>query len=288
MESIMVNHLNKNEESPKRVIILGGNGFVGRALNKKLKDHGVDVLSYSSHELDLVDENATEKLGKEVTETDTIVFLSCLTPHRGRDVGTLMKNLSMANNVSKVVSEKKVSQMIYISSDALYDTNSNPVNEETKPVLGDLYSYMHLGREIILKEACKHSESPLCILRPVAMFGEGSPHNSYGPVRFENQALNDKKIPLFGEGEEQRDHLAVEDFAEVIWQCLTNRTEGLLNVATGKSVPFMAVAEKVKSAHEGVEIECKPRNGGSISHMHFDNTQLMKAFPNLNFKSVLG
>lgn len=283
----MVQHLNQNPNIlAKRIVVLGGNGFVGNYLNKQLKNLSVEVLSTSSKDLDLTQASSVEKLNSMLKEDDAVVFLSCLTPDRGRDTATLMKNLNMADNVAKVLSAKKISQLIYASSDAIYDTNSNPINENTKPVALDQYSYMHIGREIFLKEATAKSKTPLCILRPVGMFGDGDTHNSYGPNRFSKQAREIKKIQVFGQGEELRDHLHVDDFCQVIVECLKKQTTGILNVATGKSVSFGDVAKMIQKMNN-CDLEFLPR-GGEVTHKHFDTTNLMKAFPQLKFKQILG
>lgn len=283
----MLQHLNQNPNLlAKRIIVLGGNGFVGNYLNKYLKNLSVEVLSYSSKDLDLISTASVDQLNNLLKEEDAVVFLSCLTPDRGRDTATLMKNLAMADNVAKALSAKKIQQLVYASSDAVYDTSSNPINENTKPVAQDQYSYMHIGREIILKEACQKMKNPLCILRPVGMFGDGDTHNSYGPNRFSKQARDNKKIQVFGQGEELRDHLHVEDFCQVIVECLKKQSTGVLNVATGKSVSFGDVAKMIQKMNS-CDLEFLPR-GGEITHKHFDTTNLMKAFPQLKFKQILG
>ena len=67
---------------------------------------------------------------------------------------------------------------------------------------------MHLTREAILKD---NFNKILCILRPTLIYGPGDTHNGYGPNRFINLALKNKSIPIFGNGEEKRDHIFVED-----------------------------------------------------------------------------
>ncbi len=71
------------------------------------------------------------------------------------------------------------------------------------------------------------------MLRPTLIYGAADPHNGYGPNRFCRLAAAGEEIVLFGEGEERRDHVAVEDVAEIAFRVLMRRSRGVLNLATG-------------------------------------------------------
>src|SRR5207249_12306688 len=128
-----------------------------------------------------------------------------------------------------------------------------------------LYGLMHLMRERMMLVAAR---APVMILRPCAMYGAGDTHNSYGLNRFMRTALKDRQIQLFGQGEEQRDHLHVEDCARLIELCLQQRHAGILNVATGHAVSFMEVARTVAEIVGGVEVKRQSRSG-PVTHRHF-------------------
>jgi nucleoside-diphosphate-sugar epimerase len=117
------------------------------------------------------------------------------------------------------------------------------------------------------------------VLRPCAVYGAGDTHNSYGPNRFLRTAIEQKKITLFGAGEEQRDHLFIGDLTQIIRLCLLHRSTGVLNVVSGSSVSFRNVAERVIALlRDDVELVCLPRTS-QITHRHFDNTASLRAFP---------
>ena len=54
----------------------------------------------------------------------------------------------------------------------------------------------------------------LCIVRPTLVYGEGDPHNGYGPNRF-IKLIKKKPIELFGRGEELRDHVWINDVSRL-------------------------------------------------------------------------
>jgi UDP-glucose 4-epimerase len=124
---------------------------------------------------------------------------------------------------------------------------------------------------------------PCLILRPTLVYGTGDTHNAYGPNRFRRAAQKDGKIQLFGGGEETRDHIHIDDVAEIALRCLRQGSTGILNLATGRSASFRKVAELVAAQFpKPVQIAETPR-ANPITHRHYDVTDLIKAFPGYRF-----
>jgi len=261
-----------------RTVILGGRGFLGSALARRL----TDVVVLGSADVDLIQPTAVDKLRGLVRAGDALVFASALTPDKGKDARTEMKNLAMGEHVASVVEAVKFSHIVYISSDAVYSDDANPVRETSCASPTTLYGLMHLMRERMVLLAAQKSGVPVMILRPCSMYGAGDTHNSYGPNRFMRTAVKDRKIQLFGEGEEQRDHLHIDDCAKLIELCLLQRATGVLNVATGHAVSFMEVAQQAAGIVGNVEVKGQARTG-PITHRHFDITELIKRFPKFQF-----
>jgi nucleoside-diphosphate-sugar epimerase len=138
----------------------------------------------------------------------------------------------------------------------------------------------------MLADACRTAGVPLALLRPSLLFGPGDTHNGYGPNRYVRAALSGSTIKLFGEGEEQRDHVFIEDVARVVAEILGRGSTGVLNVATGTSSSFRAAAElAVELAGSGAAVEGSPRQN-PITHRHFDTAAAQAAFPGLRWTSL--
>ena len=283
----MVTHHNPTLQFPPRVVVLGATGFLGKTLlDRVLKPAGVETVSIGSAQINLLEAVSVEALGNVVRVGDALVFASALTPDKGKDARTAMKNLAMGEYVSAVVESSKCSHVIYISSDAVYADDANPVRETACASPSTLYGLMHLMRERMLQVAVQKPKIPLLLLRLTAMYGVGDTHNSYGPNRFLRTATKDRQIALFGQGEEQRDHLWVQDCTRLIGEGLRHRSAGTLNAATGKSVSFMEAAQTVAGIVGGdVQIKGQPRSG-PVTHRHFDITETIKAFPSFHFTSL--
>src|SRR3981189_2776150 len=102
----------------------------------------------------------------------------------------------------------------------------------------------------------------LCLSRLSTIYGAADPHNGYGPNRFRRLAAAGQDIVLFGEGEERRDHVLIEDVAELIWRVRAHRSGGILNVATGEVRSFREIAERIAAmAAPAVAVRGSPRTG---------------------------
>ncbi|MBI3666935.1 MAG: NAD(P)-dependent oxidoreductase [Acidobacteria bacterium] len=275
----MLTHLFPEPQRPSRVLILGANGFIARNLAEVLEREQIACRRVGSGEVDLIGPGAVEKLGQILAPDDAVVVTSALTPDKGRDPATLMKNLRMAETLCAAFGPGGCAHVIYISSDAVYDWRSSLINEQSSCEPSDLYAVMHIGRERMLGYACQAARIPYAVVRPCAIYGAGDTHNSYGPNRFLRTAISEGKIRLFGQGEEQRDHVWVRDVAEILKLCLLYRSAGVVNAVSGKAVSFYELAQRIISVvGRGVALEFQPRNG-PVTHRHFDISLLARAFP---------
>lgn len=274
----MLEHQTSAPQPPARVVIIGAGGFVGGAIAQQLQDEKVPVLGLTRRDVDLLQEGAAKKLAGLVRAGDAVVFVSAIAP--ARNSAALMQNLVMAEQVIAALAAQPAEHLVYISSDAVYADNANPVTERSCRQPSSMHGMMHAARELMLKTEVK---APLAILRPSLLYGARDPHNGYGPNRFRRLAAKGESITLFGEGEEQRDHVFVDDVARLVSLVLAHRSRGELNLATGRSASFREVAElAVKLSGKSVEIRGTPRQN-PITHRHFDVAECLKAFPQFRY-----
>jgi nucleoside-diphosphate-sugar epimerase len=210
------------------------------------------------------------------------VFLSAITPDKGKGIDALMANLRMAEHVCSALARVRPSHTVYVSSDAVYRETAVFVDEQGPADSPGLYGTMHGLRERMLAHVLG-SSAPLAILRPTLVFGAGDTHNSYGANRFMRAAAAERRIPLFGQGEEQRDHVFVDDVIRIVRLVLDRRSSGVLNVVTGRSISFGDLARKVAAIAGGAAVESRSRAPGPILHRHYDPTALFRAFPDFTF-----
>ena len=275
-----LSHAHQTPRKPARLVVLGSGGFLGRHLLGACAAARIEAVGLGSRDIDLAEASAPARLAERLRPGDVLVFLAALTPDKGRDSGTLMRNLAMCRAVCEATRAAEIAQLVYASSDAVYSFATPLISEETPAVPLDLYGAMHRTRELMLAAEAK---APLAIVRFTAVYGAGDTHNSYGPNRFLRQALKDGRITLFGNGEETRDHIYVDDAAARVLDVLRHRSTGLVNLATGTSVTFRAVADLVAEqigAQSGKPVEVVPSaRQNPATHRHFDVGNLLRAFP---------
>ena len=270
---------------PERVVIMGAGGFVGRASFHKLQSDRVNALALTRQEVDLLAGGAQQKLATQLTPTTTLIVTSALAPVK--NTAMLLDNLRMMQAVIEAVKSKPVAHLIYVSSDAVYADSRKPMTESSPAEPGSLHGVMHLAREVMLKNEL--ASIPQVFVRPTLIFGPGDPHNGYGPNRFMRLAQSGKDITLFGEGEERRDHIFIEDVAEIVRRCVLHRATGIVNAVSGKVTSFKEIAEMAAARFEPrVKVIGTPRVGAMphSGYRAFDPSLLARLFPDLKLTTI--
>lgn len=271
--------MNKN-----RIVILGSKGFVAEDLIFLLKKKKLFYKSFSKKKINLENDNSFIKLKKEILSKDKIVFISAKAPVRNNYM--FVQNLKIVINVVKSLINKRFSQLIYISSDAVYKDTKKKITEKSECDPNSLHGNMHLIREKILEY---YFRDRLCILRPTLIYGKRDPHNGYGPNSFLRLVEKRKNILLFGKGEEMRDHIFINDVSKIILFCLKNNFKGMLNLASGKIIKFLDIAILcIKKNSSNSKIKFIRRNGPPphLGHREFNIKKLKKTLKDFKFNKL--
>ena len=265
-----------------RALILGA-GFVGGEVARRLVFKGWKVSALRSADLDLTPEKAGEKLSAHFEAGDTLVFVSAKAPVKSPDM--LVANLRMAQAVLQACTKTVPAHLVYVSSDAVYADEPRPLSETTPTAPSSLHGVMHLARELMLQTL---GNVPLAVVRPTLIYGEGDPHNGYGPNQFLRLAREKKPIVLFGGGEERRDHIHIGDVGEIVARVVVHRSTGTVNAVSGQVHSFREIADQV-GRMAGVPVQPSPRRGPMPhgGYRPFDPASLQAAFPDWRPESVL-
>jgi len=270
---------------PERVVIMGAGGFVGHASLEKLQAKGVSAVALTRKEVDLLAADAAQKLAVHLTPATTLVVTSALAPVK--NVPMLLDNLRMMLAVIEAVKRTPVAHLVYISSDGVYRDSSEPMTEASPAEPGSLHGVMHLAREVMLKNEL--ANIPQAFVRPTLIFGPGDPHNGYGPNRFMRLAQWGRDIVLFGEGEERRDHVFIDDVGEIVRRVVLHRATGIVNAVSGTATTFHEIAEMAAAQFEPrVRVTGSPRQGPMPhgGYRAFDAGLLQRVFPDFQPTSL--
>ena len=266
-----------------RIVILGSGGFISQAVEDILKLRHKEYISLPRKKIDLTKISNFRKLKKIINNKDIIFFVAAKAPVK--NLKMFEYNIKMMINFCKTFSDTDINKVIYISSDAVYSDSKKKLKEFDLKDPNNWHGLMHIVRENILKNNFNYKK--ILILRPTLVYGKNDPHNSYGPNKFNRDSKLNKKILIFGEGEELRDHIWIGDLSQIIFKLIISKNYGEFNIATGKLISFGSIAEMINKnkIFEIVNLKRQgkmPHNG----YRPISNHKIKKLFPNFKFKTV--
>ena len=229
------------KKNKKRIVVLGSNSFVAKNVIKNLQKEKkkITVIKISKKKIDLEKRKNVLKLKSFFKEDDTIFFVAARAPAKNHK--DYLYNLRICKNIILALEKIKISHLIYLSSDAVYSDIDKKIHENSPTKPKNYHGLMHLKRENLIK---KKFGNVLTIVRPTLIYGIKDPHNGYGPNKFMRLAKKNKKIEIFGKGEELRDHVYIDDVSNIIKKIIFYKNFGIYNIASGKVVSFLNIANQ--------------------------------------------
>lgn len=273
----------------KHILILGGTGFLGSNLKKKLnQNQNLNIQSISSKEIDLTKQDSYSKLVNFYEEASTIIFLSAVKRNLGDTYETYEKNTQICINVSKALKIKPIRNLIYLSSCAVYGEKNNQIQftetSELNPT--SFYGASKISNENLISLMKNENKIKiLTILRPTTIYGDIN-ISTYCPSGFIGKALKNKKIELWGDGTEKRDFFYIEDFVAVIELLINNPTNTILNLVTGKSISFLDLSDYISKYNDNLVITMKERTNNMVNHS-YNSEKLNKFMPIFKFQDPI-
>lgn len=269
---------------PKRVVIIGSNGFVGSHVCDLFKIQKINTLELSRSDVDLSSKNAVNKLIELLNHEDIILITAANAPVKNNKM--LVQNIEMIEKIITAIEALQITRVIYVSSDAVYTDIKTPMTEHSGTEPLSLHGIMHLTREIMLKNIPNIN---LSIVRPTLIYGHKDPHNGYGPNQFFKLLSEGKDISLFGKGEEERDHVYIYDVAKLINKLILSHHNGILNIASGEVTTFKKIANKINNFYSNkVSVIENPRKGEMPhgGYRSFNIDKINKLFPDYTMTTI--
>lgn len=239
----------------KQILVLGGNGFIGKPLVQALRKKGNQVVAPSRDELDI--ENEPKKLAELVWRHDILVLL---TQPCKRCIENIVSALALCHPT----------HVLYASTVLLYGSSTKPQREEFVPEPQNDYARLKLMDEDKLRE----SGVPLTIARLGNVYG-GSKNK--GIVQKALRALyQDELLTVSGE-KQLRDFVHIEDVVRSLVALieLTPAPLRIVNVSTGKGVRIGEMLELLERI-VGKKLRRCDTPSGPMHNVVGDNSHLKK------------
>ena len=210
----------------KKILVIGGGGYVGTALVDQLieKNYIVtvyDLFIFGNHliqhkNLNVIygDIRNLEKLKKIIKNFDSIIHLACISNDPSFDLDPILGrsiNFDPFEELVKISKDSGVSRFIYASSSSVYGIKSekNVSEDSSLEPLTDYSKYKVMCEEILLKFNDKNFNCT--IIRPATVCGYSRRQRLDLVVNIlTNNAFNQKKIKIFG-GEQLRPNINIFD-----------------------------------------------------------------------------
>ena len=247
----------------KKILLVGGGGFIGHNLALTLKSRGhepivVDslsvnnLLSFTDNEIknknlyskilnnriellndnninfnviDARDYNLISKIYEDINP-DIIIHLAAVS-HANKSNksphSTFDNSLRTLENTLDFAKNDK-KHVIYLSSSMVYgECNGKSVDEETICNPIGIYGTLKYAGELIVKAYHQVFQTPYTIIRPSALYGERCVSRRVGQIFIEN-SLQGLDIEINGSGKEKLDFTYIDDFVSGIILCCENET----------------------------------------------------------------
>ena len=258
-----------------KFVVTGGAGFVGSYLVKRLvkENHSVTVLdnlyrgkleniSQVSKDIEFqkIDIRDFDSMKNIIKNADGVFHEAALTDVQEsftKQEEYVDVNVRGTENVFKIAKEFGI-KVVYASSSSIYgNPERTPIAEDSKRAPINPYGDTKLEDEFLAEKYTKDGTS-IIGLRYFNIYGIGQIGSYAGVITKFINNLKDKKQPIiFGDGQQKRDFIFVEDIARAnIAAMKSDIKNGFFNVGTGITTSIKQLAEQM-IALSGLKLEPK-------------------------------
>ena len=299
------------------VLVTGGSGFIGSHIVDRLLKEGINVRVFDnlstgdkkniSHHKNKKgfqfiqgDIRNVNQVKKAIKGIDAVVHQAALVsvtrsvedPIISNDI-----NVKGTVNLLKASTDANVKRFVFASSCAVYgDAKILPNKEDSLPKPLSPYAVDKLAAENYATVFNKIYGLQTISLRYYNVYG---PRQKYGPYSgvisiFINCILQNKAFTIFGDGEQQRDFVNINDVIEANIFALTKKEAvgNVFNVGTARPTTINKIADIIKKiTHKKLvkSVHAKPKQG-DIKQSYADITKIQKSLgynPNVQIEDGL-
>jgi dTDP-glucose 4,6-dehydratase len=240
----------------KKILILGGTGFIGYHLAKEALRRGFQVSSLSKNNpikkryiknvkyitADISNKNSIKKKIKE--DFKYVVNLAGYVDHKNKVI-TYKSHYLGCMNICNFFSEKKIKRFIQIGSSMEYGHVKSPQKENFTCRPKSVYGKAKFLSTQYLLNLYKKNKFPVTIARLYQVYGPYQDLNRFIPIVI-NSCNYDKDFPC-SHGRQYRDFLYISDLIDAIFLILKKpKVEGeIFNIGSGKPLKIVNIIKKI-------------------------------------------
>lgn len=275
-----------------RFLVTGGAGFIGSRIAKEMVTKGdvivLDNLSVGNMknvpaecEFILGDIRNKADISKAMKNVDIVFHNAAFVSIRG-SFGKLREDIESnclgTLNVLEKAADVGVKKIIFASSMAVYgEPQSLPVKESDPLNSVSPYGFSKAKSEMYCKIFEDNRGLTSVILRYFNTYGIGQTPSPYVGVitTFINQVLKKKPLTIFGDGNQKRDFVWVEDIVQANILAAYSNTNGVFNIGSGFEISINQLADMIIKQTGGTKIYLD-NPSGEVSLMLADISKAKK------------
>lgn len=286
------------------VLVTGGSGLIGKAIESIKASYNYDFIFLSSSDCDLTDFNKTKELFNEI-KPDYVIHLAAnvggLFKNMNQKVDMFEKNLLINYNVIKCCHDLKIKKLISCLSTCIFPNDTTyPINENmlhNGAPHNSNYSYSYAKRMIEVHSKAyreQYNDNFVCVI-PTNVYGE---YDNFSledghviPALIHKCYLakqNNEPFVVYGSGKPLRQFIYSTDLAKLILWVLENYSGEpiILSPNENEEVSIKNVAELIAKEFDYDNIKFDTSKSDGQFKKTADNTKLIDLYEEFKFTTI--
>ena len=279
-----------------KILVTGGNGFIGHTLVRHLLKEGngvkvIDIkpINFTHPRLEFIRKSVLEDLRWEMRDCDMVYHLAAelgVVNSDKKPLGTLAVNIDGTVNVFRCALGTNVKKIVYTSSSEVYgEPREIPIREDSPKSPVSIYGVSKLTAEMYAYGYVKEYGMDINPIRLFNVYGPGQGFEWVVPI-FIQKVLNNEQPLVFGDGSQVRCFTYIADVVSGMEIVRKNGAKGeAYNIGNTDQITMKELAELVIRV-SGKDL--KPKMTPFGQNTRTKERDIMKRIPGIEKLKALG
>lgn len=244
-----INNKLKKEFLEKKILLVGGTGFIGQYLSHRLAVEDNDITVFHFSPLSRGKKIKGIRYCKvDLTQLSSLPLIKPLTESAGIIVIMTQPSPLIINNIiSSIGPKNNLEKIVYLSSLLIYPDSPAKNNENIIPAPETDYEKNKYREELLISDFCKTSGIRLCIARLSNVYGDVQ--NKGIVNRIFSSLIEGTPLTIYGDGSNIRDYIFIEDAINLLKFLIfrdQKNSQEIFNICTGNGYALLDLIKAVE------------------------------------------